>query len=75
MNILDGFWDGPVGNARNFNGVHMGHPLFKNYPQVIYGRRLPNTFFWFEVEVIVGAARGLTVVSSNELDKQVVLQR
>jgi len=30
---------------------------------------------WQLNEACVGAARGLTVVSSNELDKQVVLQR
>src|SRR6266404_7802731 len=52
MDIFDGFWDGPVGNARNFNGVHAGHPLFKNYPQVIYGCHLPHTLFRFKVEVM-----------------------
>src|SRR6266702_516865 len=39
--------------ARDFYWVHACHPLFKDYPQVIHGRRMECAFLGFEVEVVV----------------------
>ena len=34
--VLDLIWCGPVPYRHDFDGVHTCHPLFKDYPQVIY---------------------------------------
>src|SRR6266702_242518 len=44
------YW--PCVNASNFCRFHACHPLFKDYPQVIHGRRVKETFLRFEVEVV-----------------------
>src|SRR6266702_2390543 len=46
-----GYW--PLVYARNFYWVHACHPLFKDYPQVIHGRRMEGAFLGFKVEVVV----------------------
>ncbi len=49
----DGFGYRPRVYARNFYWVHACHPLFKDYPQVIHGRRMESAFLGFEVEVVI----------------------
>src|SRR6266702_1914603 len=39
--------------ARDFYWVHACHPLFKDYPQVIHGRRMECAFLRFEVKVMI----------------------
>ena len=51
--ILDLYWHRPVLNTCNFDGVHVSHPLFKDYPQVIYMQGMEDTFFRFEIQVMV----------------------
>src|SRR6202453_5480095 len=51
--IFDFVGYGPVFNARNFGRVHACYPLFKDYPQVIYGRGMEGALLWFEVQVMV----------------------
>src|SRR6266702_5892813 len=46
------FWYWPHVHACNFCRVHTCHPLFKDYPQVIHGQGMEETFFWFEVKVV-----------------------
>src|SRR6266702_406033 len=45
-----GCW--PCVNSHNFYWVHACHPLFKNYPQVIYGWCMECAFLWFEIQVM-----------------------
>ncbi len=46
-----GCW--PCVYARDFYRVHACHPLFKDYPQVIHGRRMERAFLQLKVEVMV----------------------
>src|SRR6266702_3579070 len=46
-----GCW--PCVYTRDFYWVHACHPLFKDYPQVIHGRRMERAFLRFEVKVMV----------------------
>src|SRR6266702_2602337 len=46
-----GCW--PCVYTRDFYWVHACHPLFKDYPQVIHGRRMERAFLRFEVEVVI----------------------
>src|SRR6266702_7578965 len=41
----------PRVDAGDFCGVHTCHPLFKDYPQVIHGGRVKETFLRLEIEV------------------------
>src|ERR1700677_4641793 len=52
-NILyfGGRW--PVFYSCNFRGIHACYPLFKDYPQVIYGRGMESALLRFEVQVVV----------------------
>src|ERR1700677_1054200 len=52
-NVLDFGGYGPVFNARYFGGVHACYPLFKDYPQVIYGRGMERALLWLEVQVVI----------------------
>src|ERR1700735_1677542 len=54
-NILDFDRRWPVFDACNLDRIHASHPLFKDYPQVIYSRGMENALLWFEVEVVVGS--------------------
>src|SRR6266702_4749936 len=45
-----GYW--PRVNARDFYRVHSCHPLFKDYPQVIHGCGMEETFLRLKVEVM-----------------------
>src|SRR6266571_7726635 len=46
-------WCGPLVNAHNFYQVHVCHPLFKDYPQVIHGWHMEKALLRFEVEVML----------------------
>ncbi len=45
-----GYW--PFVYARNFYGVHVCHPLFKDYLGVIHRGRMEEAFLWFEIKVV-----------------------
>ncbi len=45
-----GYW--PRVDACDFCRVHLCHPLFKDYPQVIHRGRVEQAFFRFEVEIV-----------------------
>src|ERR1700677_745524 len=51
--VFDFVGYGPVFNARNFGRIHACYPLFKDYPQVIYGRGMEGALLWFEVQVVI----------------------
>ncbi len=53
MQLGKSFWCQPVFNAHNFYWVHVCHPLFKDYPQVIHGRCMERALLGFKVEVVV----------------------
>src|ERR1700677_3213302 len=51
--VLDFGGCGPVFDACNFCGVHACYPLFKDYPQVIYGWGMERALFGLEIEVVI----------------------
>src|ERR1700677_15301 len=52
-NILYFVGYGPILYTCDFCGVHACYPLFKDYPQVIYGWGMESALLRFEVQVMV----------------------
>ena len=50
--VLNFGWPGPVSYALYFYWVHACHPLFNDYPQIIYSRCMEDTFLWFEIKIV-----------------------
>ena len=50
--ILNFGWPWPISYPLYFYGVHACHPLFNDYPQIIYSRRMEDAFLWLEKQVI-----------------------
>src|SRR6266571_5349301 len=46
------YWPGVNSYSCNFYWVHVCHPLFKDYPQVIHGWCMECALLWFEVQVM-----------------------
>ena len=55
MNVLDLDRRWPVFDTRNFDWIHVSHPLFKDYPQVIDLGGMEDALLQFEVEIVVGS--------------------
>ena len=52
MNVLELLRCWPVLDAHNLYWVHVSHPLFKDYPQVIDLRNMEKTLLQLEVQVM-----------------------
>ena len=51
--ILNFGLPGPVSYALYFYWVHACHPLFNDYPQIIYSQCMEDTFLWFEIKIVL----------------------